>query len=135
MQLMSKTKLPKVKSSAKLKKELDTIFSRYIRQKYADDNGMVQCFTCSFREHWKKLQNGHLVSRYYLATRFDERNCRPQCLTCNVYRNGRTPEFADRLSKELGEGIVKELYREAQKIVKDLPYQKLIDEYKLKVHV
>lgn len=131
---MSKIKKPKkikVKTSSQLKKELDTIFSRYIRQKYADSNGYETCYTCPYREHWKKLQNGHLVSRYFLATRFDERNCRPQCFTCNMYRNGMVPVFSERLEQELGEGITAELYREARKIVKDYPYQSLIEKYKV----
>lgn len=124
-----KPKKERKKTSAKLKKELDSLLSKYIRQKYADDNGELICYTCGWRGHWKKLHNGHLVSRYYLNTRFDERNCRPQCITCNLWRNGMTPHFAEKLSKELGVGIVEELYREARKIIKDFPYQEKIDHY------
>lgn len=121
------------KTTTKLKKELDTIFSRYIRMKYAEKDGTCKCFTCDYRNHWKKLQNGHFVSRYYLSTRFDERNCRPQCYTCNMYRNGMTPDFSQNLEKELGKGITEELYREARKIVKYFPYEELIEIYKEKV--
>lgn len=116
----------------KLKKKLDAVFSQFIRQKYADGNGNAQCFTCGYRAHWKKLQNGHLVSRYYLGTRFDERNCRPQCYTCNMFRNGMIPDFSQKLEAELGEGITKELYRDANKPVKwsEIDYIKKIDYYK-----
>lgn len=116
-------------TTTKLKKKLDTVFSQYIRQKYANANGDCRCYTCGYTAHWKKMQNGHMVSRYYLATRYDERNCRPQCYTCNMFRNGMIPDFSQRLEIELGEGITKTLYREANKIVKDFPYKEKIKYY------
>jgi hypothetical protein len=123
-------KKTKTKTTSQLKKDLDKVFSIYIRTKYADDNGIVKCYTCPYRDHYKKLQNGHLVSRYFTATRYDERNCRPQCMTCNIWRNGMTPVFSANLEKELGEGITAELYQLAQKIVKDYPYTPEIERYK-----
>ena len=123
-------------SITKLKKKLDNVFSQYIRQKYANHAGDVRCYTCGYTDHWKKLQNGHLVSRYYLNTRFDERNCRPQCYTCNMFRNGMIPDFSQRLEIELGEGITKELYKEANKIVKwsENDYKTKIEYYKKLIH-
>ena len=94
---------------------------------YADAQGSVLCYTCPYLGHWKKMQNGHLVSRFYLATRYDERNCRPQCVTCNIWRHGRTPEFAEKLTKELGTGIVEELYAKARKLTKNFDFQEQID--------
>ncbi len=104
-----------------------------LRLKHADSLGNVKCYTCDYQNHWKKIQNGHLVSRYYLNTRFDERNCRPQCYTCNMFRNGMIPDFSQRLEQELGEGITKELYRDANKLVHDFPYEVKIKEYKEKL--
>ena len=118
----------KKKTTSQLKKELDKVFSIYIRQKYAKEE-KVHCYTCGVLQDIKRIQNGHFVSRGYLATRFDERNCKPQCVGCNVFGGGKTAVFANRLEKETP-GIVKELYREAQKIVKDFPYQAKIDYYK-----
>jgi len=89
-----------VKSVAKLKKQLDTIFSKYIRLKYANKNGLVKCYTCSTIKHWKEIQNGHWIPRNNLATRFDEDNCRPQCVACNMFNRGRPDEFAVNLQKE-----------------------------------
>ena len=126
-------KKKKEKTTSALKKDLDAIFSRYIRLKYSV-NELCACYTCGYQNHWKKMQNGHLVSRYYLNTRFDERNCRPQCYTCNMYRNGMIPDFSQRLEKELGEGITKELYKEANKIIKDFPYKEKIAYYTEKVN-
>lgn len=128
-----KPKKQRVKSPAKLKKELDTVFSQFVRRSYADENEECTCYTCGYKTHWKKMQNGHLVSRYYLNTRFDEDNCRPQCFTCNMYRNGMIPHFSERIEKELGQGTTHRLYRKAQEIVKDFPYQEKIDEYQNKI--
>lgn len=116
-------------TTSRWKKELDSVFSKYIRLKYDKE----KCYTCHYIAPWKKLQCGHLVSRYYLATRFDERNCRPQCITCNIYRNGMVPDFSKRLEQELGEGITKTLYEEARKIIKDFPYKSLVEKYKHEV--
>lgn len=127
---LKKGKKRKIATVTSLKKKLDAIFSKFIRQKYADSNGNCRCYTCGYTAHWKKLQNGHMVSRYYLATRYDERNCRPQCYTCNMFRNGMIPDFSKRLEEELGEGITKTLYEEARKISIDFPYQEKIDYYK-----
>lgn len=111
------------------KKEADRVFSLFLRQKYADQEGMVSCYTCGYKAHWKKLQNGHLVSRYYLATRYDERNCRPQCYTCNMWRNGMIPHFAAKLQEELGQGIVEELYKAAREVIKEFDYTAIIAKY------
>ena len=97
------TKKPHAKNQptqAKLKKAFDSVFSKYIRQKYADDNGMVHCYTCSTVKHWKEIQNGHWIPRNNLATRFSEENCRPQCVACNLFQKGMPDVFAVNLIKE-----------------------------------
>lgn len=95
-----KTHAKKQPSQAKLKKQLDSIFSQYIRRKYADQNGMVHCYTCSTVKHWKEIQNGHWIPRNNLATRFSENNCRPQCVACNMFQHGMPDVFAVNLIKE-----------------------------------
>lgn len=97
------------KSLAKLKKELDSVFSRYIRQKYSDNQGEVSCYTCGKRGHWKTMQNGHFVSRQYLATRWDENNCRVQCAGCNLFGNGQLLDFEENLKLELGPTFVENM--------------------------
>jgi hypothetical protein len=88
------------KSLAKLKKELDRVFSLFIRQKYANEDGMVKCYTCSTVKHWKEMQNGHWIPRNNLATRFHEDNCRVQCVGCNMFQKGMPDVFAVNLIKE-----------------------------------
>ena len=124
---VKKVKKVKKKTTSQLKKHLDKVFSIYIRNKYAI-NGYVQCYTCGVTKSISEMQNGHFISRSYLATRFLEQNVRPQCVGCNVFGGGKPVEFARKLEIE-EDGIVDWLYREAQKITNDYPYQKQIEYY------
>jgi hypothetical protein len=122
-------------STTILKKKLDTIFSIYIRLKYADENLNVQCFTCDKVYHYKKIQNGHFYSRAILSLRYDEQNCRPQCYGCNIARNGNYIEYYKRLEKEIGKGGMDYLEYKRHQIKKmgKLDYQIYIDTYTQKV--
>lgn len=121
---------PKKGTLAWYKKELDRVFSVYIRLR---DDG--KCFTCDDEKYWRYQQNGHYISRSYLATRFDEENCNTQCPGCNIFRKGNYPEYAIRLIRKYGNGILAKLDRKKNLIVKyDIPdYKKLIRKYEKKV--
>lgn len=92
----------KSKSLSKYKKKLDAVFSKFIRAKY-----QKTCYTCG--ASGKTLQCGHFVSRMYLATRWEEDNCRPQCVGCNIWGSGKPLDFEENLTKELGAKRVQEL--------------------------
>lgn len=109
-------KKPKAKKKSYWVKKLDEVFSRYIRQKYADDFGMVSCYTCGTKKHWKEMQNGHYISRGHMATRWEESNCRVQDSACNVFRNGNYVEYSHRLLKEIGEEALDELMAKKKEI-------------------
>lgn len=79
---------------------------------------------------WKELQCGHYVSRSHLSLRYDERNCHPQCVGCNIFKSGAMDEYALALVRQYGDGILEELGREKQKIVKDFPYYEKLQFYK-----
>lgn len=115
-------------SLSKYKKELDRVFSIYIRTKYPK-----VCYTCGKSG---ALQNGHFIVRKYLATRWEEDNCRPQCIGCNIYGKGMSIDFDERLVQELGEARVaqmkasrKELWRldEAWYVEKIAHYKALLE--------
>ena len=98
------------KTISKLKKELDTIFSLYIRLREANEYGMVQCFTCGIVRGYKDgMQNGHFQSRKHMATRFDEENCQNQCIKCNMFSQGEQYKFSLALDAKYGEGKAEEL--------------------------
>ena len=110
---------------------LDTIFSKYIRLRYADHAGMVECFTCGHRDHYKNVDAGHFQSRKHYATRWNEDNVQVQCKKCNMYYGGEQFKYA----KKLGEEKAEELWRLAHETVKisDYELREMIQLYKEKV--
>jgi len=116
--------------------DLDLVFSRYIRNLYADKKGMVQCFTCPKILPISEIQNGHYIHREDLGTRFLPDNCRPQCPECNARHNDDKEPFRQRLEAEK-KGItdyLQELSREVCKPTRDELKQLLIEyRYKLKL--
>jgi len=43
--------MPKKPSRKTLVDKADKVFSEYIRRRYADDNGVTECFTCGKNDH------------------------------------------------------------------------------------
>jgi len=124
------------KSLPKLKKELDKWFSQYIRLRRADANGLVECFTCSKKDHWKKQQAGHFQSRRHLATRWDETNVQVQCVRCNMFNQGEQYTFGKLLDIRIKTGTSEKLEllakRTTMKFMR-IDYIEMIDKYKEKV--
>ena len=98
--MLKKRKLKTPKQKAK--DAADKWFSLYIRLKYASDTGMVKCYTCDTILHYKSMQNGHFITRSCNTLRFSEKNCRPQCMGCNIFKGGNYIEYTLRLIKEKG---------------------------------
>ena len=123
--------MPKKSKRKNLIKKLDTIFSIYIRRKNSI-NDIAQCITCGKQDHWKKMQNGHFMSRKHYATRWDEDNVEVQCMGCNVYRYGEQYLFA----KHLGETKADALLVKSRQIQKftDADLIDLIELYTNKVN-
>ena len=108
----------KKKTRSQLVKELDKVFSEYIRKRNADHNGNVSCFTCDKVAHWKDMQCGHFQSRKHYATRWDEQNCQVQCAGCNIFRSGEQFKFGVNLDKKYGQGTAETLERMARFTIK-----------------
>lgn len=106
-----KTRVTGQRSLAKLKKELDRVFSIHIRSKYPK-----VCYTCGKQE--VTLQCGHFIPRQYLATRWSEDNCRPQCIGCNLFGNGQLLDFEEHLKRELGGDFVEQMKLTRHQIIK-----------------
>ena len=115
---------PKVKkeSVSKLKKELDRVFSLYIRQRGADHNGMTHCVTCGYPAHWKEMDAGHYVPRQDLATRWDPRNVWTQCKRCNGFRGGEPEKMAAHINLTIDDGAASALREQAKKPFKLSPW-------------
>jgi hypothetical protein len=123
--------MAKKPSRSKVIKQLDSVFSQYIRQREAV-NEIATCFTCGKRDHWKRLQNGHFQSRKHYSTRWDETNCQVQCAGCNVFKYGEQFVFGQNLDIKYGLGTSNDLYIKAKKTVKisTVELQEMIKHYK-----
>lgn len=124
----------KPKSISKLKAELWTQFSMFIKLKHSN-NGYCKCFTCgkSIKIGTSDCHAGHYYSQGgFPALRFNEDNVRPQCMRCNVHLNGNSQIFRENLIKEIGEARLSELDKHRHDTLK-LTKSDLIDkinEYK-----
>ena len=94
--------------------KLDKEFSRYVRMWATDENGYVDCATCSKTYHWTKIQNGHFQSRRFKSTRWDEMNCAPQCPRCNNWGAGEQYKMAQYLDIRFGIGTAEMMEEKAR---------------------
>jgi len=122
----------KRKTRGKLVKELDAVYSQYIRNKYAKD-GIVQCVTCGTRKPINEMQNGHYVGRGKYSTRWLDDNCHPQCMQCNVFLKGNYPKYSEYIIKTYGSSKIAELNKLGDTIAKitTAEIEELIEKYKL----
>lgn len=117
-------------------KKLDKVFSEYIRLKHSDKNGYCRCISCGKINYWKDIHNGHYMSRRYMSTRFDENNCRPQCVACNIFNQGNAQMYRRGLIAEIGEkavDLVEVIAKTQTKKWSDFELKALIDCYADKV--
>ena len=122
--------MPKKPTRKTLITKLDKVFSEYIRRRYAK-NDIATCVTCGKKDHWKKLQAGHFMSRKHYATRWDEDNVEVQCSACNVFRYGEQYLFAKYLGTEKADMLLNKS-RETVKFP-NWEIQEMIDLYKTKI--
>lgn len=115
-------------------KSLDTVFSLYIRKRFSK-NDIAECYTCGKKEHYKKLQCGHFMSRKNYSTRWDEINCQVQCYACNVVRYSEQFKFGLKLNADFGENCAEKLQQKSIGIVKysNTDLLEKIDYYKNKL--
>jgi len=123
----------KIKRST-IVKNLDTVFSQYIRLRYAK-NEIAECYTCGKKDHYKKQQAGHFASRRHYSTRWDELNVQVQCYSCNIGMQGLQFEFGKRLNKDFGDYTAEALLIKSKQVVKfsDNDLQDMITYYKDKL--
>ena len=124
--------MKKQKSRSKLVKELDAVYSKYIRLSKITNLTNNVCVCCGVEAHWKKMQNGHYCSRSHYNTRWMDMNCKPVCLSCNVFKNGNYPEYTKYMLFVYGQEALVDLINESHKIVKIQNYEieEQIDKYK-----
>lgn len=124
---------PRLKDGQALKKNLWTIFSKFIRTR---DNGI--CISCGKKNDWKNTDAGHYIPKTAgLSIYFDERNVNCQCTYCNRFQHGNLSRYAIALRKKYGETILEELdeLRKTTRQISVVEYQELIKHYKKQVSI
>ena len=101
----------KPKSISKLKKEVWTLFSKYIRNKYADFRGNAACVTCDKTYPIKLLQAGHFIPGRMNSILFDERGVFPQCYNCNINLKGNPRKYDHFMERTYGREVIADLDR------------------------
>lgn len=101
----------------KLKRETAKDLQKAIRLESADRNGECQCVTCGKRYHWKEIQAGHFVSGRSNGVLFDERGIHPQCVSCNMFRNGNQEAYFQFMLSRFGQSVIDELLANRRKVV------------------
>jgi hypothetical protein len=112
MNLQKPLKNKAEKSYRQLEKQLDKVFSEYIRLRDADSQGYVWCVTCGKPHYWSdghQVNCGHFLPRGRKATRFDEKNCHGQCVQRNMYKSGEWDIYEQRMIELYGKEAVEEL--------------------------
>lgn len=96
----------------KLIKELDKVYSIYIRQTKSQD-GIGTCVTCGKQDEWKYMQNGHFYTRGRFPTRWDDDNCHIQCTRCNIFLKGNYIEYTKYMIDSYSREFIDELKRKS----------------------
>lgn len=102
---------------ATLKKDLDLIFSRWLRLNGADKDGACECFICGHKDHYSVMQAAHFVKRGNSFLRYDPRNVAINCKPCNEYKDGNLVLYAQKL-EQLNPGITAILMEEGNIVYK-----------------
>lgn len=120
---------PKLPSLTSLITKADNLTSRYIRQKYADEHGMVKCCSCETVLHWKGMHCAHWVGRSAKAVRWDERNLAPACPACNVYRKeAHSREYTLFQLDRYGREGIEEIKADSRKVLRGTEVRMLAEE-------
>lgn len=105
-------KLKPAKSRSAARERADRYFSLFVRASRSV-NGRCQCVTCGNWHPWKtpdkQLQLGHWRRRGLEPTRYDERNCAPQCKRCNYFRSGEPERFEEYILQTYGKEALEDV--------------------------
>lgn len=124
----------KPKSIARLKKELDILFARFIRQRDSKD-GYFTCIACGKRKTVDLMHSGHFYARVFTATRWHEYNSNGECSACNTFLHGNLLNYRKGMIAKYGQKVVDELEAIHNKPIKldRFDLERMIEEYKTKI--
>lgn len=107
----------KEKSLQVLEKELDLVFSEFIRLRDSE-NGRVKCFICGASMPWRQSQNMHYIGRDQMPTRYDEENCHAGCEICNCRDSEHKYKYRDAMLWFFGAEVVDAIRTRSKSLAK-----------------
>lgn len=111
--------MPKKKTIARLVEDAAELLQKIRRIESADDSGQCMCVTCGKWDHWKSLQGGHFIPRGKTATKLNEFNIHPQCVSCNHFRKEESKcRYMIYMVETYGYNFVKALEEESRQVKK-----------------
>ena len=81
----------------KLKREVWKEFSLFIRNR-----DRWTCITCGKKGKGSFMHAGHFISRVNNSVLFDEKNVHAQCVNCNMWRQGESGIYAQKIIEKYG---------------------------------
>lgn len=134
--ILTRKRKQKTKSRSQLVKELDAIFSRYIRLNNIDYNWLCKCVTCGAKVHWKNIQNWHFITRGNYKYRRREDNCFPQCMPCNIYKSWNYISYTLFMIWKYWEDFVRNMQEDKELVKISTPeIREMIEKYKYEVEL
>jgi hypothetical protein len=131
---MIKTR-PQKKTTSQLIKELDEVFSLFVRLRDADRQGTVSCFVTGERIYYKDCDAAHFIDRAHMATRWDEMNVHAVTRDSNRYDPGHKEKYRTMMIVKYGLMKVAALDDKGRSLMKHTSHDLLglIDLYKEEV--
>jgi len=128
-------KKPRKSAVGKLEVLLDEYFSKFIRLRDTNADGVGFCIDCGVRMDWSEIECGHFASRGFMNTRWDEMNSHAQHYHCNRGLSGRQFEYGKALDIRYGEGTAEALLQKSKQIKKwtQIELKEMLTEYQQKV--
>lgn len=92
------------KSDSELKAMAQKDFNTYIRKKGTLPGGVFICTSCQDVKPVDQMNAGHYYSMgNHSYLRYDESNCHPQCIKCNLHLHGNLIPYRENLLIKIGE--------------------------------
>ena len=118
---IDKARKEALKSLSDLKKEAQTVFNAFIRER--DKN--LPCISCG-RSTGCKINAGHFLSvGSHPHLRYNEKNCWLQCEYCNTYKSGNQALYRIELVKRIGLPFVEAL--ESDQSIRKFTREELVE--------
>ena len=114
--------------------DADALISRYVRLKGLGEDKKIECYTCRKRFEYSEIDCSHYIPRTCSYLRWDLRNLRNCCTTCNRLKYGNLALYGIRL--ELESPGLPDILLEESRIVRKIEREELraiISEYTEKI--